>query len=217
MQARPRRPGCRAGPRRRRPASPGGRRRTRPARPSPPRWGTEPRTGTTPQRPGPPAPRWRGCAAPCVPAAARPAPRPPARQLSARRIPPPRRPRCHTRHTPGSAPGSRRSPAARTACRPSRRRACRASASRCRSQAAALPAPAAGAIAQGVQEPRFADPAPFLDDDPVHHRDLPGRAAEAERRDAQPDPERRAEADAVQGRRAASGHADGGAPALSLR
>ena len=54
-----------------------------------------------------------------------------------------------------------------------------------------------GAVAQCVQEARLADPALFLDDDAVHHRDLPGRAAEAERRDPQPDSEGVAEADAV--------------------
>ena len=35
----------------------------------------------------------------------------------------------------------------------------------------------------------LADPALLLHQDAVHHRDLPGRAAERERRDAQPHPE----------------------------
>ena len=48
-----------------------------------------------------------------------------------------------------------------------------------------------------VQEPRLADPALLVDEDAVHHRDLPGRAAEGQRRDPQPDPHRLGEGDAV--------------------
>ena len=55
------------------------------------------------------------------------------------------------------------------------------------------------AVAQRVQEPRLADPFLFVDDDAVHHRDLPGRAAEAQGGDPQPDPEGVNEADAVSG------------------
>ena len=56
------------------------------------------------------------------------------------------------------------------------------------------------AVVQGMQEPVLADPALLLDDDAVHDRDLAGGSAEAEQRDARPDPERLAEADAVRGR-----------------
>ena len=45
------------------------------------------------------------------------------------------------------------------------------------------------AVVQGMQEAVLADPALLLDDDAVHDRDLAGGAAEAEQRDAQPDPE----------------------------
>ena len=41
-----------------------------------------------------------------------------------------------------------------------------------------------------VQEPLLADPTLLLDQDAVHHRDLPGRTAEAQRRDPRPDPHR---------------------------
>ena len=55
------------------------------------------------------------------------------------------------------------------------------------------------AVVQRMQEPAFGDPVLLLDQDAVHHRDLPGRAAEAEHGDPQPDPEGFAEADAVTG------------------
>jgi hypothetical protein len=44
-----------------------------------------------------------------------------------------------------------------------------------------------------VQEPVLADPLFFVDDDPVHDRDLSRRSAKAERGDTQPNPERVAE------------------------
>ena len=44
------------------------------------------------------------------------------------------------------------------------------------------------AVVERVQEPVLADPALLLDQDAVHDRDLPGRAAEGERGDAQPRP-----------------------------
>ena len=47
-----------------------------------------------------------------------------------------------------------------------------------------------GAIVEGMQEPRLADPALLFDQDAVHHRDLAGWAAEAQRGHAYPDPER---------------------------
>ena len=53
------------------------------------------------------------------------------------------------------------------------------------------------AVVQRVQEARFGNPSPLLDDDAVHDRDLSGRPAEAEQGDAQPDLERLAETDAV--------------------
>jgi hypothetical protein len=37
-----------------------------------------------------------------------------------------------------------------------------------------------------MQEALFADPAFFLDEDPVHDRDLAGRAAERQQPDARP-------------------------------
>jgi len=46
------------------------------------------------------------------------------------------------------------------------------------------------AIVERMQEPVLADPALLLDDDAVHHSDLTGRAAKAQKRDTQPDPER---------------------------
>jgi len=61
------------------------------------------------------------------------------------------------------------------------------------------------AIAQGVQKPRLADPFLLVDDDTVHHRDLPGRAAKAERGDPQPDAQRLAERDAVRRHRSGTG------------
>ena len=53
------------------------------------------------------------------------------------------------------------------------------------------------AVVEGVQEPLFRDPAFLLDQNAVHHRDLSGGAAEAERRDAHPRPERLAHGDAM--------------------
>ena len=53
------------------------------------------------------------------------------------------------------------------------------------------------AVVQRMQEPALGDPVLFLDQDAVHHRDLPGRAAEAEHGDPQPDPEGFTETDAV--------------------
>ena len=55
------------------------------------------------------------------------------------------------------------------------------------------------AVVEGVEEPGFADPALLLDQDAMHHRDLAGGAAEAERSDAYPDPRRFAEGHAVIG------------------
>jgi hypothetical protein len=49
------------------------------------------------------------------------------------------------------------------------------------------------AITERVQEPVLADPLFFVDDDPVHDRDLSRRSAKAERGDTQPNPERFAE------------------------
>ena len=57
------------------------------------------------------------------------------------------------------------------------------------------------AVVQRVQETRLRYPALLLDDDAVHHRDLAGRSAERQQRDAQPDPERLAHADAMGGDR----------------
>jgi hypothetical protein len=53
------------------------------------------------------------------------------------------------------------------------------------------------AVVERVQEPRLADPALLLDEDAVHHRDLPGGTAEAERRDLRPDPDGLAEGHAM--------------------
>ena len=55
------------------------------------------------------------------------------------------------------------------------------------------------AVVQRVQEPALGNPVLFLDQDAVHHRDLPGRPAEAQQRHLQPDPKGLAEADAVTG------------------
>ena len=49
------------------------------------------------------------------------------------------------------------------------------------------------AIAEGMQEPVLADPLLFVDDDPVHDRDLSRGPAKAQRGDTKPDPERFAE------------------------
>jgi hypothetical protein len=57
------------------------------------------------------------------------------------------------------------------------------------------------AIVEGVQEPLFTDPAFLVDEDAVHDRDLPGRTAEREHRDAQPDPKGLAERDRLGARR----------------
>src|SRR5260370_18929734 len=48
-----------------------------------------------------------------------------------------------------------------------------------------------------MQEPGLADPALFLDENTVHHRDLTGRPAKAQGRDTDPDPEGLAERDAM--------------------
>ena len=45
------------------------------------------------------------------------------------------------------------------------------------------------AIVEGVQKPLLRDPALLLDQDAVHHGDLPGGTAEAQRRDPHPCPE----------------------------
>ena len=42
------------------------------------------------------------------------------------------------------------------------------------------------AVVQRMQKSCFGNPAPFFDDDAVHDRDLPGRAAEAQQSNAQP-------------------------------
>ena len=51
------------------------------------------------------------------------------------------------------------------------------------------------AIVERMQEAPLGDPALLLDHDAMHHRDLAGRAAEAQERDPQPDPQRRAQRD----------------------
>jgi hypothetical protein len=77
------------------------------------------------------------------------------------------------------------------------------------------------AVAQRVQKPALADPFLLVDDDAVHDRDLPGRAAERHRRDAQPHAQRLAERDAVSreppgaGRDGDFGHAAGSHQARS--
>ena len=53
------------------------------------------------------------------------------------------------------------------------------------------------AVVERVQEPALRNPALLLDQDAVHDRDLAGRAAEAQHRDAQPDPKRLAQRHAV--------------------
>ena len=53
------------------------------------------------------------------------------------------------------------------------------------------------AVVEGVQKPLFGDPALLLDQDAMHHGDLAGGTAEAERRDAHPGPERLAQAHAM--------------------
>ena len=64
-----------------------------------------------------------------------------------------------------------------------------------------------------VQEPRLADPPLLVDEDAVHDRDLPGRPAERQRRDPEPDPHRLGERDAVRRhrRRGPGGHLGHGA------
>ena len=42
------------------------------------------------------------------------------------------------------------------------------------------------AVVERVQESRLADPALLLDEDAMHHRDLPGGPAEAQRGDSSP-------------------------------
>ena len=59
------------------------------------------------------------------------------------------------------------------------------------------------AVVERMQEPLLGDPALLLDEDAVHHRDLAGRAAEAQRRNPHPRPERLAQGHAV--RRSGSG------------
>ena len=53
------------------------------------------------------------------------------------------------------------------------------------------------AVVQRVQETAFGNPVLLLDEDAVHHRDLPRRAAEREQRDAEPDAKGFTKADAV--------------------
>ena len=53
------------------------------------------------------------------------------------------------------------------------------------------------AIVEGVQKALLPEPALLVDQDAVHHRDLPCRAAEAERRDPRPDPHGLAKGDAM--------------------
>ena len=57
------------------------------------------------------------------------------------------------------------------------------------------------AIVERVQETALRNPALLLDQDAVHHRDLAGGTAEAQHRDAKPDPERLAQRHAVLKRR----------------
>ena len=64
---------------------------------------------------------------------------------------------------------------------------------------------------QGVQEAVFGDPAPLLDEDAVHHRDLPGRPAEGQGGDAAPDGDRLGQARHAQTERRGVGHRDVGA------
>ena len=53
------------------------------------------------------------------------------------------------------------------------------------------------AVVEGVQEPLLRDPALLLDQDAVHHGDLAGGTAEAQRRDPHPRPERLVQRDPV--------------------
>ena len=46
------------------------------------------------------------------------------------------------------------------------------------------------AVVESVQKTIFRDPLFLLDEDPVHHRDLARGAAEAQQRNAEPDPKR---------------------------
>ena len=55
------------------------------------------------------------------------------------------------------------------------------------------------AVVQGVKKPGVADPTLLLDQDPVHHRDLPRRSAKAQGRDFDPYPEGLAEGNAMGG------------------
>ena len=68
------------------------------------------------------------------------------------------------------------------------------------------------AVVERMQEPGFRDPAAFLDQDAMHHRDLPRRSAEAQQRDPRPYADRLAEADTMRGSRIA-GACRGGASA----
>src|ERR1700676_5515337 len=53
------------------------------------------------------------------------------------------------------------------------------------------------AVVQRMQKTAFGDPVLFLDQDAVHYGDLPGRTAEAQHGNPQPDPKGLPEADAV--------------------
>ena len=53
------------------------------------------------------------------------------------------------------------------------------------------------AVVERMQEPAFRHPPFFFDKNPVHYGDLPGRAAEAQRRDAKPDAKGFADRNAV--------------------
>ena len=55
------------------------------------------------------------------------------------------------------------------------------------------------AIVERMHEAAFGHPPFFFDENAVHHRDLPGRAAEAQRGDAQPDAEGLADRNAMSG------------------
>jgi hypothetical protein len=65
------------------------------------------------------------------------------------------------------------------------------------------------AVVERVQKPGLADPALLLDQDAVHHGDLPGRPAKGQKRDARPHPHGLAERDSVRLRGAGVGGAHG--------
>ncbi len=65
------------------------------------------------------------------------------------------------------------------------------------------------AIVERVQEPVLAEPALLLDEDAMHHGDLPGRPAEGERGDPRPHPYGLGEGDAVRWSAGGGGRADG--------